>query len=153
MDYLHTILDFKIILYFWIKIFGFSPKCTRFFFVADPSKKLAKPPGVLCNEAEWMKTVGIYSFADGEYEKVGNFPVRLTEEKANILYVKKVVSEESLSFSIIVFIPSCFFTFSSSLPFYILKISSLLVSFVFIWNLQFHIKFNVLFLLIMYFVL
>ena len=95
MDYLHTVLDFNIILYFWIKIFGFSPKCTRFFFVADPSKKLAKPPGVLCNEAEWMKTVGIYSFADGEYEKVGNFPVRLTEEKANILYVKKVVSEES----------------------------------------------------------
>ena len=26
------------------------------------SKKLAKPPGVLCNEAEWMKTVGIYLF-------------------------------------------------------------------------------------------
>ena len=37
-------------------------------------------------------------------------------------------------------IPSCFFTFSPSLLFYILKIFSLLVSFVFLWNLQFHIR-------------
>ena len=36
LDYLHTILDFKIILGFWIKIFGFSPKCTRFFSLRTP---------------------------------------------------------------------------------------------------------------------
>ncbi|XP_019860855.1 PREDICTED: uncharacterized protein LOC109589173 [Amphimedon queenslandica] len=42
-----------------------------------------------------MKTIGIYRYKDGVYEKVGNFPVRLNEERANIAHVKQVVSQES----------------------------------------------------------
>jgi hypothetical protein len=77
-----------------------NPLLTKKFKGKRPARNKL-PPGVESQMAstvlEWTKTIEIFkrnSCASGGWEKVSNLPVRLTESKANLNDVCKIVSDE-----------------------------------------------------------